>query len=120
MYGICHATIVALGCSPGLAFVHTERERSFVYDITDLYKAEVSIPVDFKVTAEKPNDIGSSVRHVMRDEIRNLSIIDRIAHDTKGLRAVESALFIWELGSKSSESNSRRSHFTPVSRDHLL
>ena len=45
LYGVAHAVIVALGCSPGLGFVHTGHERSFVYDIADLYKAELSIPV---------------------------------------------------------------------------
>lgn len=47
LYGVAHAVIVALGCSPGLGFVHTGHERSFVYDVADLYKAELSIPVAF-------------------------------------------------------------------------
>lgn len=85
MYGISHAAIVALGCSPGLGFVHTGHEKSFVYDIADLYKAEISIPVAFRVAAEEPDDIGSSVRRAMRDQIRSLSIIDRIVHDIKNL-----------------------------------
>ena len=38
LYGVVHAVIVALGCSPGLGFVHTGHELSFVYDIADLYK----------------------------------------------------------------------------------
>ncbi len=29
-----HAVIVALGCAPGLGFVHTGHERSFVFDLT--------------------------------------------------------------------------------------
>lgn len=37
LYGITHSVIVALGCSPGLGFVHTGHERSFVYDLADLY-----------------------------------------------------------------------------------
>ena len=47
LYGVVHAVIVAIGCSPGLGFVHVGHERSFVYDIADLYKAELSIPVAF-------------------------------------------------------------------------
>lgn len=38
LYGVVHAVIVSLGCSPGLGFVHARDERSFVYDIADLYK----------------------------------------------------------------------------------
>lgn len=32
------------GCAPGLGFVHVGQECSFVYDIADLYKAEVTSP----------------------------------------------------------------------------
>lgn len=38
LYGVVHSVIVALGCSPALGFVHVDHERSFVYDIADLYK----------------------------------------------------------------------------------
>ncbi|MBS5451123.1 MAG: type I-E CRISPR-associated endonuclease Cas1 [Coriobacteriia bacterium] len=85
LYGIVHAAIVALGCSPGLGFVHTGHEKSFVYDIADLYKADVSIPVAFRAAATKPDDIGSVVRHAMRDEFYNLAILDRIVSDVKDL-----------------------------------
>ena len=34
---------LALGCSAALGFIHTGHHRSFVYDIADLYKAELSI-----------------------------------------------------------------------------
>ena len=47
LYGLAHAVIEALGCSPGLGFVHVGHENSFVYDIADLYKAEVTIPLAF-------------------------------------------------------------------------
>lgn len=33
LYGVVHAVVVALGCAPGLGFVHTGHDRSFVYDI---------------------------------------------------------------------------------------
>jgi CRISPR-associated protein Cas1 len=49
LYGLCHSAIVALGLSPGLGFIHTGHERSFVYDIADLYKAEIAIPVAFEM-----------------------------------------------------------------------
>ncbi|MGE5595252.1 MAG: type I-E CRISPR-associated endonuclease Cas1e, partial [Hyphomicrobiales bacterium] len=44
LYGICHAAIVAAGYSPALGFIHTGKMLSFVYDIADLYKAELTIP----------------------------------------------------------------------------
>jgi CRISPR-associated protein Cas1 len=85
LYGICHAVILALGCSPALGFIHVGHERSFVFDVADLYKAEISIPVAFQVTAKHPDDIGSAVRHAMRDKLYDLSIMKRVAADIRML-----------------------------------
>lgn len=85
LYGLAHSVIVALGCSPGLGFVHVGHERSFVYDIADLYKAELSIPVAFETAAQEPEDIGSATRHRMRDAVYDLSIMKRMARDIRGL-----------------------------------
>lgn len=90
LYGIAHAVIVALGCSPGLGFVHVGHERSFVYDIADLYKAELSIPVAFQTAAEQPEDIGSATRHNMRDAVYDLSLMSRMAQDVKQLLSADS------------------------------
>lgn len=64
LYGLAHAVIVALGCAPGLGFVHVGHECSFVYDIADLYKAEVTIPIAFEVAAQAPEDLPAVVRAV--------------------------------------------------------
>lgn len=85
LYGVVHAAIVAVGCSPGLGFVHTGHERSFVYDIADLYKAELSIPVAFRTVASQPADVGQAVRRAMRDAMYDLSIMDRVVADIKYL-----------------------------------
>lgn len=92
LYGLCHSVIAALGCSPGLGFVHTGHDRSFVYDIADLYKAELSIPVAFRVVAElnesdraEISDISAITRRAMRDEFRRLRLAERIAADLKTL-----------------------------------
>ncbi|MDO5750837.1 MAG: type I-E CRISPR-associated endonuclease Cas1e [Rothia sp. (in: high G+C Gram-positive bacteria)] len=87
LYGIVHAAIVSLGCSPGLGFVHTGNTRSFVYDIADLYKADVSIPAAFETVAalEPGEDVGSKVRRAVRDRIREQKIMVRIVEDIKRL-----------------------------------
>ncbi|KAB8287922.1 subtype I-E CRISPR-associated endonuclease Cas1 [Bifidobacterium avesanii] len=85
LYGLAHSVIVALGCSPGLGFVHVGHERSFVYDVADLYKAELSIPVAFETAAAEPDDIGSATRHRMRDAVYDLSIMKRMTRDIRGL-----------------------------------
>ena len=85
LYGVSHSVIVALGCSPGLGFVHTGHERSFVYDIADLYKAEITIPVAFEIAAQEPDDIGSVTRRAVRDAISDGKILERIVRDIRQL-----------------------------------
>lgn len=89
LYGVAHAVIVALGCSPGLGFVHTGHERSFVYDVADLYKAELSIPVAFETAAVCPEDVGSATRKNMRDALYDLSIMKRMVADITGLLSLD-------------------------------
>lgn len=85
LYGAVHAVIVALGCSPGLGFVHTGHERSFVYDIADLYKAESSIPVAFDVAAQEVEDIPAVTRRTMRDRMVEDRIVERAVTDIRSL-----------------------------------
>lgn len=87
LYGVVHAVIVALGCSPGLGFVHTGHERSFVYDIADLYKAEITIPAAFDVAADEKlhEDIPAAARHAVRDSLRDGRLLVRCVADIRCL-----------------------------------
>ncbi|MFD8480498.1 type I-E CRISPR-associated endonuclease Cas1e [Kitasatospora sp. NPDC059673] len=81
MYGVSHAVVTALGCSPALGFVHSGHELSFVLDIADLYKTEVGIPVAFDVAAESDEDVGARTRRALRDRIHELRLQERIVAD---------------------------------------
>lgn len=85
LYGVAHSVITALGCAPGLGFIHTGHELSFVYDIADLYKAEISIPIAFEVAADQPEDIGAVTRRAVRDAIADGRILERIVRDIRDL-----------------------------------
>lgn len=89
LYGVIHAVVVSLGCSPGLGFVHTGHERSFVYDIADLYKADVTIPIAFDVVAEDMSDIAVTTRRRVRDRIFELKVIERSVRDIHKLFEVD-------------------------------
>jgi CRISPR-associated protein Cas1 len=91
LYGVAHSVIVAMGCSPGLGFVHTGHERSFVYDIADLYKAEITIPIAFEVAAKNPDDIGAATRRAVRDAISDGKILERTVRDIRFLLLGEHA-----------------------------
>lgn len=85
LYGAVHAVVVALGCAPGLGFVHTGHDRSFVYDVADLYKADLVIPMAFQAASDEPEDIGAHTRRVMRDAIHESRLLERCVRDLRHL-----------------------------------
>ena len=85
LYGLAHAVITALGCSPGLGFIHVGHENSFVYDVADLYKAEITIPIAFEVASAEPEDLPAVVRRRVRDEIASAHILERMVKDIRFL-----------------------------------
>lgn len=85
LYGLAHSVIVALGASPGLGFVHTGHEKSFVYDVADLYKAEYVIPLAFQLAADSSDDIGGDMRRALRDKIASGHLLERMVKDIRCL-----------------------------------
>ena len=91
LYGICQSVIQALGMSSGLGFVHTGHDKSFVYDIADLYKADITIPLAFKITSEyeSSEDISRECRLAMRDIIRETKLVSKINKDLQYLMGID-------------------------------
>lgn len=86
LYGVVHAVVVALGCTPGLGFIHTGHDRSFVFDVADLYKVEIAVPVAFSVVARGSwDDLGAEVRRAMRDRIHEERLLVRCTKDVHDL-----------------------------------
>lgn len=90
LYGVCHSVIVALGMSPGLGFVHTGHDKSFVYDIADLYKAEITIPLAFELASKykEGDDIGKLARLSLRDRMVDGKLMRKIVEDLQFLMDV--------------------------------
>lgn len=90
LYGIVHSVIVAIGMSPGLGFIHTGHDKSFVYDIADLYKVEYTVPLAFEIASEASpeDDIGRIARQRMRDKCVDGKIMKRIVKDLQYLMDV--------------------------------
>lgn len=84
LYGICHATIVGIGASPGLGFVHTGSAMSFVLDVADLYKAEYTIPVAFELAALQRLE-ERDMRLAFRDRLTDGKLLQRIVRDVHQL-----------------------------------
>lgn len=81
LYGICHAAIVTAGFSPALGFIHTGKMLSFVYDVADLYKTEITIPVAFHAAAEGQEGLERRVRLTCRDRFVSTRLLERIIPD---------------------------------------
>jgi CRISP-associated protein Cas1 len=91
LYGVCHAAILSAGYTPALGFVHTGKQLSFVYDIADLYKTEVTIPAAFAGVAEDGPGLEGRVRRTCRDRFEEVRLLGRIVEDIEHVLDVENA-----------------------------
>jgi CRISPR-associated protein Cas1 len=96
LYGVVHAAILSAGYSAALGFIHTGKQLSFVYDIADLYKTEVTIPVAFETTAAGEGDIERRARLACRDRFRSTRLLQRVIPDIEWVLNVDTSVRIDE------------------------
>lgn len=92
LYGICHAAIVALGYNPALGFIHTGKQLSFVYDIADLYKSDITVPMAFDIVKESTQNISRKVRIACREYFHKYRLLKRIVKDIKSVLDIKDYL----------------------------
>jgi CRISPR-associated protein Cas1 len=78
---VCHAAIVSGGYSTALGFIHTGKQLSFVYDIADLYKVDITVPVAFRTVAESTQKVEARVRQNCRQAFKEARLLERILPD---------------------------------------
>lgn len=81
LHGFVHAAILSSGYSPALGFVHHGKQLSFVYDIADLYKMQITVPVAFATASEALEKPETVVRKRCRDAFNHLKLLQRIVRD---------------------------------------
>lgn len=81
LYGVCHAAILSAGYSPALGFIHTGKMLSFVYDVADLYKTALTVPVAFRIAASEPEELERAVRKECRHAFHDFKLMERILPD---------------------------------------
>ena len=102
LYGLASAVITALGCAPSLGFIHVGHEFSFAYDIADLYKAEVTIPLAFELAAEEPPDLPNIMRRRVRNVFSETKLLERMVKDVKYLlqesqpQEQQEVVYLWD------------------------
>lgn len=91
LYGLAYSAISAMGMSAGLGFVHTGHDLSFVYDVADLYKAGLTVPIAFQIASEYKTgeNVGRISRQKMRDAFVDGKIFARIVQDIQMLIGVK-------------------------------
>ncbi len=88
LYGVCHAAIISAGYSAALGFVHTGKLLSFVYDIADLYKTEITIPIAFMIGAQDPPELEKEVRIACRELFQQTRLTKLILPDIEEVLGV--------------------------------
>lgn len=81
LYGVCQAGILSMGYSPAIGFIHTGKQLSFVYDIADLYKMDVTVPLAFQVAAEDEKYVEPRVREQCRERFREIHVLEHVVSD---------------------------------------
>ncbi len=81
MHGVVHAAILTAGYSPAIGFIHTGKALSFVYDIADLYKVEMIVPLVFAAVAESAEHVEQRSRLACRDLFQRTRLLERILPD---------------------------------------
>jgi len=66
LYAVCLAGLHALGYSPALGFIHTGKQLSFVYDLADVFKLELTVPAAFEAAAAGAAGVEARARQHFR------------------------------------------------------
>jgi CRISPR-associated protein Cas1 len=83
LYGVVHAALVATGFAPGLGFLHVGKLLSFVYDIADLYKVEMTVPAAFRAARDGSPGLESRTRRLCRELFHGEKLLERILPDVQ-------------------------------------
>jgi CRISPR-associated protein Cas1 len=81
LYAVCHAAIVSAGYSPAMGFIHTGKMLSFVYDVADFYKTELTVPLAFEIVANYSEHLERVVRKEAHEAFYRFGLMNRILPD---------------------------------------
>lgn len=85
---LCHAAIVSGGYSPALGFVHNGKQLSFVYDIADLYKVDITVPQAFQIVAQSTEKLETRTRQACRQAFKDSKLLERVLPDIDQLLGI--------------------------------
>jgi CRISPR-associated protein Cas1 len=83
LHALCHSAIAIAGYSESLGFIHTGKTRAFVYDIADLYKVDLTVPIAFRCATDASSGLESRVRRMCRAAFYSSNLLERIIPDVQ-------------------------------------
>jgi len=88
-----HLAVAAVGALPPLGFIHEDASISFVLDIADLYRADLTLPLAFSVASKAMRNpslnLEREIRYEAAKRFRKEKIIPRMIEQIKSLLEVE-------------------------------
>jgi CRISPR-associated protein Cas1 len=81
LHGLAQAAILTAGYSPAIGFIHTGKALSFVYDVADLYKVELIVPLVFELIACSEHNVEQRAREDCRELFQEQRLLERILPD---------------------------------------
>ena len=84
LYSLILSVIVSMGYSPHLGFIHTGSPLPFVYDIADLYKADLCVDFAFHMTSCCEGEYDRrEILDSFRGRVSDYSLFERVPTDIK-------------------------------------
>lgn len=85
--------VAAVGALPPLGFIHEDSSNAFTLDIADIYRAEITIPLAFKIARKALDDpkvvLERALRREAAAEFRRTKLISRMIDRIKELLNVD-------------------------------
>lgn len=92
LYGILASVIHSLGYSPHLGFIHSGSPLPLVYDMADLYKAELCVDLAFRLSKELAGKYNKyAVAEAFREQVVKRDILTQAVSDLDSLLGEKSA-----------------------------
>lgn len=92
LYGILCSCVHSLGYSPHLGFVHSGSPLPFIYDLADLYKADLTIDLAFSLTLSLAGKYNKyTVAEAFRTRVIEQDLLKHVALDIDALLGEKSA-----------------------------
>lgn len=83
LYGLVNSVLLSIGFSPRLGIIHHGHANSFTFDIADLYKETITVPLAFELASN--NQPISELRQLFRSRCFDYNFIPTIINDISNI-----------------------------------